>query len=683
MPSSIMNTSGYMSLLNTSVVLCLGITLQNINSGISTKRRTDNVNINLVCDYNGNAIYCVDGSGAQIWKYRQDGSYPNGLCTDSCGVLISKQDDLKNPRCICFNPNHFENESSGLFIHQEVMASSKPIQCGPCQEGKIQTKADIWCNNCDEGLCSTCSGHHKRSKLSRHHKTIDIKIHKPSIHVIKTVCDKHYQQLNLYCTGHLMPCCDECISTSHSKCTGIKSLAGVVEKTKIEKCKESLDTDIRSTLDILNKMVKNKSGNIKREEQQYESIKETIAIFREKINNHLDHLEEKLCHEIDTILNQEKSKMSNLTTEIEEKKGKLNEIKDQLNAVTTKSSKLHSFLEVHQIEQQVHQCQRFVEDLEDDDRAKELEIKLKHNEEIDEILCKLESLESLGEVIVDKIEIAEENRGTSIRRGAQVESGEQSNINDMTMNIETKIDLEININNIIFDMICLMDGRVIIVQDNGKVNLLTPDGKLEKQFTIPGEARSVTQINQDTIAITYPNERTIKMFNMEKETVTKVIKLDKICWGLSFSNNSFAVGLDKNEIRIIDLEGNTLKSIQVQSESTLEFIVHCNDRVIYSDHEDGAVYCVDESGTHIWKYKQDLSFPAGLCTDSYGNIFVADYVSNRIIVISKDGKDSKVLINEKDGPKNPWCICFKHNESSGFIFDGLCTYLAKFNVSCR
>ncbi|XP_076100374.1 uncharacterized protein LOC143069563 [Mytilus galloprovincialis] len=475
-----------------------------------------------------------------------------------------------------------------------------------------------------------------------------------------------------------MPCCDECISTSHSKCTGIKSLAGVVEKTKIEKFKESLDTDIRSTLDILNKIVENKSGNIKREEQQYESIKETIAKFREKINNHLDHLEEKLFHEIDIILNQEKSKMSNLTTEIEEKKGILNKIKDQLNAVTTKSSKLQSFLEVHQIEQQVHQCQRFVEDLEDDDRAKELEIKLKHNEKIDEILCKLESLESLGEVIVDKIEIAEENRGTSVRRGAQVESGEQSNINDMTMNIETKI--EINKKNNIIDMICLMDGRFIISLYTGKVNLLTSDGNLKKQLSISGKARYVTLINQDTIAITY-KERAIKMFNMEKETVTKVIKLDKVCWGLSFSNNSFAVGLDNNEIRIIDLEGTTLKSIPVQSESTLEFLVHYNDRVIYSDYEDKAVYCVDESGTHIWKYKQYLSFPAGLCTDSYGNIFVADYVSRRIIVISKDGKDSKVLINEMNGPQGPWCICFIHDDSSGFICDLVGKYLTKYNLS--
>ncbi|VDI58193.1 Hypothetical predicted protein [Mytilus galloprovincialis] len=120
---------------------------------------------------------------------------------------------------------------------------------------------------------------------------------------------------------------------------------------------------------------------------------------------------------------------------------------------------------------------------------------------------------------------------------------------------------------LISDMICLMDGRVIVVEEYGKVNLLTSDGKLQKQLPIPGEAWGVTQINQNTIAITYPNERAIKIFNMEKETVTKVITLDKACYGLSFSNGSLAVGLIKDEIRIIDLEGNTLKSIQVESKS--------------------------------------------------------------------------------------------------------------------
>ncbi|VDI20644.1 Hypothetical predicted protein [Mytilus galloprovincialis] len=559
------------------------------------------------------------------------------------------------------------------------MASNKPyIPCGPCQEGKVNTEAEIWCNNCDEGLCSVCSSHHKRSRGTRNHKTIYIKRYNPSIPAIKTECDKHGQQLNLYCPSHLMPCCDECISTSHSKCTGIKSLADVVEKTKIEKSTQSIEKQIDSIKHFLDNLIENKSVNISRGEQENKNIKKLIVNIREKINNYLINLEKKLCNEADTILNQEKSKATDLIAEIKEKQKKIPEMQDHLHTVISNSSKLQSFLEVHQIEQQVHQCQRYVEDLENDDRAKEFHIKMKQNDEIEKILVKLQSLETLGEVMVVKTDI-DLKRDTSVKREAQVESREQSNINNMTMNIETKIDL--NLKCIISDIICLMDGRVIVVEECGKVYLLTSNGKLEKQISISSAAFSVTQINQNTIAITYPGEEAIKIFNMDSETVTKVITLNKPCFGLSFSNNSLVVGLWRDEIRIIDLEGNTLKSIEVQSESLLYHLVYCNDRVTYSDSTSNSVYCVDGSGKQIWDYKQDLKGPLGLCTDTYGNIIVADKSTDRIIVISKDGQNSKVLISKDEGLKNPQCICLKPKESSCYICDRYGEHLAKFNLS--
>ncbi|VDI37425.1 Hypothetical predicted protein [Mytilus galloprovincialis] len=231
------------------------------------------------------------------------------------------------------------------------MASSKPIPCGPCLEGKVNTKADIWCYNCDEGLCSTCSGHHRRYKGTCDHKIIGIKSYKPSVQAIETQCDKHGQQLNLYCPSHLVPCCDECISNSHSKCTGIKSLASVVEKTKIEKSKESVEKEINSILQLLGKIVNDKSQNFKRGEQEYESIKEFIVKIRNEIDKHLTHLEKKICNEADTILNKEKSKATDLITEIEEKQKNLKKMQDQLHTVIPHASKLQSFLGVHQIEQ--------------------------------------------------------------------------------------------------------------------------------------------------------------------------------------------------------------------------------------------------------------------------------------------------------------------------------------------
>ncbi|XP_071130544.1 uncharacterized protein [Mytilus edulis] len=493
-------------------------------------------------------------------------------------------------------------------------------------------------------------------------------------------CDKHNQPLHLYCSSHLMPSCDVCISTSHSKCIGITSLASVVDKTKIEKSKENVETDINHFLSILDQLVTSKSKNIKTGENNCIGVKKSINEIRKEINKHLDRLEDKLCQEADIMWNKERSKATDFISEIEGKRQNLKVMKEHLQTVTTNTSKLQSFLGVHKIEQQVHQCQRYIEDLEDDERTKKVDIKMTQNGEMENILSKLVSLESLGEVIVDKTEI-NLNKETSLRRKAQVKSQEQSNINNMTMNIETKI--EINIEKTISDMICLIDGRVIVVEGRGKINLLSSDGKLQKQLPIPGDAWGVTQINEDTIAITYPGEVAIKIFNMENEKVTKVFQIEKLCYGLSFSNNSLAVGLRKDEIRIIDLEGNTLKSIQVQCESILDHLVYCNKTVIYSDLTGKAVYCVDESGKQIWQYTQDSIESEGLCIDTYGNIIVIDYKSHRIIVISKDGQDSKVLISKEDGLEYPQCICFKHNESSGFICDYIGTDLVKFNLSCE
>ncbi|XP_071130615.1 uncharacterized protein [Mytilus edulis] len=560
------------------------------------------------------------------------------------------------------------------------MASSKSVPCGACKQERVSTKADIWCYNCDDGLCSSCSGHHKKFKSTRDHKTIDIHIHKPSIGSIITECDKHNQQFKLYCPSHLKPCCDECLTTYHSKCIGIESLTAVVEKTKIEKSKESVENDINSILLFLNKMAIEKSSNITKGDQQCESIKESIGQIRKKINKHLDQLEKKLGNEADTVWGQEKSKLAGFITEIEEKTKVLKEMQDDLRAVTVQTSKLQSFLSVNQIGEKVHQYQRYVEHMENNDMAIEVGIQIKQNSEIENILSDLQSLTSFGEVEVSKTEIAI-NRETSVNREAQVETRKQSYIDKMTMHIETKTNINDIIKKKMSDMICLSDGRIIVAEEFGNVFLLTSDVRLQKQLPIPGEAFCVTQISKDVIAITYPKEVVIKIFNIEDETVSKVMKLHNSCWGLSFSNESLAVGIKKNEIRIIDLKGNTLKSIQVQSESFLNYLVYCENRVIYSDYCDKVVTCVDGSGKHIWQYKQDLEGPDGLCTDTYGNIIVADRASSTVISISKDGQDSKVLVRKEDGLNFPTCISYRNEESYGFVCDVIGKYFAKFNLS--
>jgi hypothetical protein len=52
--------------------------------------------------------------------------------------------------------------------------SSSPSFCGICDIRHIYKPSDVWCPDCDEGLCTECLDHHSLVKPSRKHTTITI-----------------------------------------------------------------------------------------------------------------------------------------------------------------------------------------------------------------------------------------------------------------------------------------------------------------------------------------------------------------------------------------------------------------------------------------------------------------------------------------------------------------------------
>lgn len=140
-------------------------------------------------------------------------------------------------------------------------------------------------------------------------------------------------------------------------------------------------------------------------------------------------MEKKFSKEIDNLLDTEKSAAKDFISEVKEKKKTLNELKEHLHTVTTYSSKIYSVLGVHQIEQQIYQCQQYVDDLENDDRAKEFYITMTQNDEIKNIVDQLGSLKSIGEVTVVKTESGL-NKVPRVRMKAEVELQKQFDINN-------------------------------------------------------------------------------------------------------------------------------------------------------------------------------------------------------------------------------------------------------------
>ena len=83
--------------------------------------------------------------------------------------------------------------------------SSSPSFCGICDMRHISKPSEVWCPQCEEGLCTECIEHHSLVKLSRNHTTIPIEEYQklPSyVLEIKEHCDEHHEKFDLYCKEH-------------------------------------------------------------------------------------------------------------------------------------------------------------------------------------------------------------------------------------------------------------------------------------------------------------------------------------------------------------------------------------------------------------------------------------------------------------------------------------------------
>lgn len=67
--------------------------------------------------------------------------------------------------------------------------------------------------------------------------------------------------------------------------------------------------------------------------------------------------------------------------------------------------------------------------------------------------------------------------------------------------------------------------------------------------------------------------------------------------------------------------------------------------------------CMNMKGSEIWTYRNVLlREPFGIAVDSNGVVYVAGRATNNIVLISPDGRSSRVVLSEKDGIAKPQAI---------------------------
>ncbi|CAC5389038.1 unnamed protein product [Mytilus coruscus] len=354
----------------------------------------------------------------------------------------------------------------------------------------------------------------------------------------------------------------------------------------------------------------------------------------------------------DTFTNDVQSVYSKQVSEIEkeiyilaQKRLKIQEIEEEICHMKQFSTNRQAFFGIRHFDEMLSKEVSDISKAYEKGTIKEPEIEIKQNEKLNDCMN-----------IVDTI--AEVSVQTRTRQHEFLKSGKSHLTISVAENIDRiRLELKKEIvippsrigNTEIKRCLILSDGNLLFLDftDNMRLVVLDSDGKRHKNVKFPAKPFDIDMISDKKIAVSLPSLKRIDIYESKTFNYEKCIgPLNTKCYDISFvNNNNLAVRTEK-EIVILDHS----VCAKIHSISLLKFLGREISYLKY--HKDKfffitdkcQIHCCDIAGDKIWTFaSEDLNDARGLSTDSKGNVYTVDHQNGCVIVISADGKKSKLL----------------------------------------
>ena len=279
--------------------------------------------------------------------------------------------------------------------------SSSPYFCGICDIRQISKPSEVWCPDCDEGLCTECLDHHILVKPSQNHTTILIAAYQnlPSyVLESKEHCSEHHEKFTLYCKQHACPCCGICMVESHRDSLDVSILQNIIKDVKTSDIFNEIEQLINEMIEIIGKIRQNRETNSCAVTEQKIVVGNEIRELRISINNHLDKLQDDLMKELTETENRITDETRDLIVSLDEKQKGLTEYQTNVVNIKEYASDLQTYLAVQQIEKEVETHDSCVQALVNSDSLNTANLSYRLDAGLKTITT---SIQKFGEVIVE------------------------------------------------------------------------------------------------------------------------------------------------------------------------------------------------------------------------------------------------------------------------------------------
>jgi DNA-binding beta-propeller fold protein YncE len=565
--------------------------------------------------------------------------------------------------------------------------SSSPSFCGICDIRHISKPSEVWCPDCEEGLCTQCIEHHSLAKPSRNHTTIPIEEYQklPSyVLEIKEHCDEHHEKFNLYCKEHECPCCRICNLENHSDCKNVSTLEKLITNVKTSTMFTDINHLMKEMIENIGKIRHNRETNSSAVKEQKEIIEIEIQELRTKINNHLDKLQDDLMKELTEAEKQVTEETRELLVSLDEKQKELTEYQTNIVSIKKYASDLQTFLAVRQIEKDVETKDMCLQYLVNSESLNQTKLSYKIDTGLKTITT---SILQFGEVVVE----SKPCEFTFLRKK---DKQAQMMVADLSppMSVEN-IQLTLNIKiktkgSLITGCSFLPDGKMVFsCSIPSSVRFINEDGvelfQIGKDNTGAGTYDAVYIKDDNSVAVSSGGstaKRCITIIDIESKEVMTTISMETNIYGMAVRGRTIYYCTRNKGLQMLNLSDKSVSHIINSKMPRVYYVATFGDKLYYTDCHTDTVTCCDLHGTTQWQFKDDRTLHSlvGISVDNDGNVYVIGFTSDNVVVISPDGQRHRELLSAKDGLNNPSVLDYDKSKNrlivvnksrTAFLFD--------------
>ena len=494
-----------------------------------------------------------------------------------------------------------------LTILQDInIMSSSPSFCGICDIRHMSKPSEVWCPDCDEGLCTECLDHHSLAKPSRKHTTIPIAEYRklPSyVLEIKEHCNEHHEKFSLYCKEHECPCCGICMVETHRDCIDVAILVNLIKDVKTSDIFNEIEQLISEMTETIGKIRQNRETNSGVVREQQIIVENEIQELRTNINNHLDKLQENMMKELAEAQTQITDETRELLVSLDEKQNELTEY--QINVVNIRkyASDLQTYLAVKQIEKEVETHDTCLQSLVKSHSLNQTKLSCKIENDLKTIAT---NIKKLGDIVVESKPCEMIIVRKKDKQAQLMVAGLSPRMS--VENIELTVKQKINIKDIrIRGCTLLPDGRMVLSCYNANiVRFMSKEGvelfHIDEDKTGYRTYDTVYIKDNNSIAVSSADgkNRCITIIDIESQEVITTISIDTNIFGMTVTGRTLYYCSNKKGLKMLNLSDESKSDIIINTTTYVYYVDTSGDKLYYTNYRANTVTCCDLHGTTQW-----------------------------------------------------------------------------------